>query len=250
MNDPHVVALHYRIVTSPHVDFDDAPPLRHSEPLFDVEVAGQNAVFRLKRHFATEKDAHAVVQPFVDAWNVTSGLEKGPSTFRLEYDRPELIDRAPAPGVVSGVAATVGVGSVIAVGHAKHSRFPPAPTQFAISAEVKAMYWQYQGFTEGRLPLVHMAYFLQTMLAQHGGLSAAQGRYGIHRKVLKKVGELTANKGGPNARKAQGITTNLTPDETAWLQAASVMMIRRAGEVAANPAGPHQLLTCADLPHL
>jgi hypothetical protein len=61
---------------------------------------------------------------------------------------------------------------------------------------------------------------------------------------------LTAEKGGPIARKAEGLHAKLTRAERAWLEAAAKMMIRRAGEVAANPASAHKQLTCADLPPL
>src|SRR4051794_9739062 len=90
MNDPHVVALHYVIIVGPDCDFDKAPPLKHQEAAFDVEVAGRDATFTMKQHFATADEARFAVQPFVDAWNVTSGLDKDPSAFRLEFNRAEL----------------------------------------------------------------------------------------------------------------------------------------------------------------
>jgi hypothetical protein len=39
MNDTHAEALHYNVVTGPHCDFDNAPPLDHRTQIFDVSLA-------------------------------------------------------------------------------------------------------------------------------------------------------------------------------------------------------------------
>jgi hypothetical protein len=117
VSDPHVVALHYRVVVGRHCDFDQALPLKHEEVAFALTVAGTAATFTMKEHFASESEARAVVQPFVDAWNMTSGLQRGPGEFHLQYDRAEVMDRAPAPaGIVSAVAVASGSSTVCAVG--------------------------------------------------------------------------------------------------------------------------------------
>jgi hypothetical protein len=101
VNDLHVVALHYSVVVGPHCDFDQAPPLKHEEVAFAVEIAGTAATFTMKEHFASESEARAAVQPFIDSWHVVSDLERDPNVFRLEFERADVIDRAPTPGIAS-----------------------------------------------------------------------------------------------------------------------------------------------------
>jgi len=54
MNDPHVVALHYKVLIGPGVDFAKAQPLHLREPAFDVALHIDGAKFTMKQHFATE----------------------------------------------------------------------------------------------------------------------------------------------------------------------------------------------------
>ena len=265
MNDPHVVALHYDVLIGPGVDFDTAPPLIQKEPAFDVRLEGKGAKFTMKQHFATEQDALSVVKPFVDAWNISAGLELLPDRFRLEYRDSEIIDRSPTPGVSALHATNLTTGAPepgrpALTMHRDH--FPRPPTNFQTSLEVEAMYSQYRAHNEGGIPLLHMAYFLLTVLEQGiarprqsgsrvtNKRAAAAAKLAIDVGVLAKIGELTAERGRESARKADGWHSELKPKELAWLQEAAKMMIRRAGEVAANPTGPHQQITMAQLPTL
>ena len=52
---------------------------------------------------------------------------------------------------------------------------------------------------------------------------------------LSSPDSLTANAGGLEARKADGNQWPHTPAEKEWLRAAMNLLIRRAGEYAANP---------------
>ena len=67
-------------------------------------------------------------------------------------------------------------------------------------------------------------------------------------RVLDRVGKLSANKGGPLARKAAGRSDAFTIEETRFLEAAVVAFTRRAAEKAANPDGSLPTITMADLP--
>jgi hypothetical protein len=262
MNDPQVVALHYKILIGPGVDFTKAPPLAESKPEFDVRLVTDRAKFTMRQHFATEQDALSVVQPFVDAWNISTGLELLPNRFRLEYSHPEIVDRSPTPGVYTPDSAnlTIELGAPILTVH--RDRFPRPPANFQASPDVNAMYSQYRAHKEGGIPLGHMAYFLLTVLEE--GIKppsqskpqkgkkrvAAAKKFVIDVDVLAMIGELTTTRGGPSARKVHGLHSELTSKEMVWLEEATKMMIRRAGEIAANPTGKHQPITMAQLPTL
>jgi hypothetical protein len=264
VNDPHVVALHYKVLIGPGYDFSKAPSLSHSsEPEFDVRLHIDRAEFTMKQHFATEQEALSVVQPFVNTWNIGAGLELLPNRFWLEYSHPEIVDRSPTPGVVALHARNFTIGSPESGRPAltvPRDHFPSPPTNFQASPDVTAMYSQFRAHREGGIPLAHMAYFLLTVLEQripkpqskrgrNGKRTAAANKFHIDKDVLDKIGELTSERGGPTgARKFEGSHVELTAQEAAWLEAAVKMMIRRAGEIAANPTGPHPQITMADLP--
>ncbi|HEU0154946.1 MAG TPA: hypothetical protein VFQ82_02670, partial [Stellaceae bacterium] len=61
-------------------------------------------------------------------------------------------------------------------------------------------------------------------------------------------GELTDKKGGPEARKAKGVTVPFSPAEHVWIEAAMKLLIRRAAEVAGDPEGAFPQITMEDLP--
>ena len=47
MNDPHVVALNYRIKHHSSVDYDNASPLDHSEVAFEIHVERNHVRFAM-----------------------------------------------------------------------------------------------------------------------------------------------------------------------------------------------------------
>ena len=189
-----------------------------------------------------------------------------PDRFWLEYSHAEIVDRSPVPGVASLYARNLTVGSpelgtpALTV---HWDRFPNPPSNFRTSPDVSAMYSQYRAHKEGGIPVAHMAYFLLTVLEQGMIKPPSKGdrrskkrvqaanKFHIEVDVLSKIGELTSTRDGPTgARKAKGWHVELTARETVWLEAAAKIMIRRAGEIAANPTGPHQQITMAHLPTL
>jgi hypothetical protein len=97
-----------------------------------------------------------------------------------------------------------------------------------------------------------MAYFVLTVLEMHGGRRKAAARFGIGGRVLSKLGHLASETGDvKTARKAAATARPLTAEESRWLEAAVIAIVRRVGEVAA--AGSAALLpqlTMADLPPL
>ena len=99
MNDPHVVALRFRVHHHDRVDYSRAGPLVFDAPEFLVEVKDQKARFELKQHYATEEEARCVVEPFIQNWEFDSSLRRDPLCFRLEFEGAEIIDRRPSPAL-------------------------------------------------------------------------------------------------------------------------------------------------------
>ena len=113
-----------------------------------------------------------------------------------------------------------------------------------------------QGRRQGREPLGSVANLCLTVLEDSAsritggkGLKRelAADYYQIDVKVLKRVGDLSSNKGGAVARKAKGRSDAFTLEDTRFLEASVTAFIRRAAERAADPNGNLPVITMADL---
>jgi hypothetical protein len=131
------------------------------------------------------------------------------------------------------------------------SKYPPPPTGIERDADVDLMFLSYQMYCAGRRTLPDAAYFCLTVLERRaGGRKRATANYGIDINLLKKLGELTATKGGPAARKDAGARVPLSGGERNWLEQTSKCLILRAAEVAFDPKASLPKITMADLPAL
>jgi hypothetical protein len=243
MNDPHVVSLHYKVIAGPDVIFD-AHPLDYSTSDFDVHIEHNNAVFTLREHCATADEARQIVEPFVEAWEIDSGLAGTPGEFRLEYDRPEIIDRSPS-GSVTGVEAHLHAGSLVGASSViKRGQYPRPPEGIAYSPLVGAMYYQYAHYKQGKMTLAAAAYFCADLLTKFGGAE----HFCISKNVLSTVTQLATTKGGLEARKADGFgSEDFSAEDRRFLETAMNKMIRRAGEREASPNEQLPQINLADL---
>lgn len=101
-----------------------------------------------------------------------------------------------------------------------------------------------------------MAYFCLTMLEKSAGelhqhrrdprRQAVANKYGIEKAVLDKMGDLSSEKGGQQARKASASANSFTPPETRFLEKAMEALIRRAAEVAHDPHKTRKEITLSD----
>ena len=100
MNDPHVVALEYRIEHGPDViDWSLAASLDKEEDRFRVQAENGRVRFELKEHYPSEKEARSAVEAdYIPNWEFVAGLARGPHAFTLRFDRSEIVDRNPPPG--------------------------------------------------------------------------------------------------------------------------------------------------------
>lgn len=253
MNDPHVETLIYRVEHGPTVNYERAEPLELVEQHFTVRIAANTATFTMKTHFTNAGDALAVVAPFVHAWELSVGLERGPDEFRLVYDRPEIIDRNPSPGSIRGGGLLAASQAMI---HARgtltvlRASYPQPVTEFAVDPDVKSMYDRYIGHLQGSEPLASMAYFCLTVILAGKQRDVAAKKYQISKAIFTRLSQLVTEKGGPEARKASGAQTDFKPYECAWIIAAVKSIIRRKAEVAYSPAQKLSQITFSELPPL
>lgn len=257
MRDPHVVALHYRLVTDPELfEFENPPPIEHDEPAFRLRLEDGTLRAEMKDHLATAENAREVVEPLLHAWEIDAALRRGRREFCFEFERPEIIDRSPPePGVIEVTAsATVRTSGEVRAKIISRT-YPQPPVGFVASQDVQTLMLHLEAFVAGRERLVDAAYFCLTLLERlAGNRRDAACMFGIHPKVLSEMGRLTSDQvgDGQTARKLSRKST-LTPhtgDEVSWLQAALRAMIRRVGEHDFDPAATLPTIKMADLPPL
>ncbi len=118
-----------------------------------------------------------------------------------------------------------------------------------MSADVEAMALHYSRYREGKETLAGMAYFCLTVLEQAAGERLAiPKKFGIALTVADTLGHLSTEKGGAEARKDGGRSHEFTANERNWIEQATKRMIRRAAEVAYDPAAAASQITMGDLP--
>lgn len=251
MNDPHVSALIYRVKHNETVNYDMAMPLEYETDSFKVLIKDREARFEMKEHFPNAEQAREVIEPFIHQWEFTTSLDPGPGEFDLVFLDAVVEDRKPTPGVVhlEGMAVLCAIGSVSPM--VGRSAYPQPPTDVAMNADVEGMALRYSRYREGKDTLAGMAYFCLTVLDQAAGnRPAIPGMFGIALSVTKKLGHLTGEKGGAEARKGRGRSHEFTEDERNWIDQTIKRLIRRVAEVAHDPAAAASQITLGDLPKL
>ena len=256
MNDPHVVALNYKIEHHSSVDYDRASPLDRSEDAFEIHVERNNVRFAMKRLYATKSEALEAVEGYVRAWEHLAALQNGPNEFKLIFDGAEIEDRDPTPGVAYAnpkplrVVASLGEPTI----HVSRGAYPRPPSRrMEFSRDVTLMFDRYVRYRSGRGYLADTAIFCLTILeksvqAKKSRRKAAARHYDMEYSVLDEVGRLCSQKGGAEARKAQGVDQDLSGQERQFLEEAVKAIIRRAAEVAADPNGSRGTILLSDLP--
>ena len=255
--DFHVVSLRYKLRPSDRVSYVSPPPVEFETEEVRFRLVDGKLTCQMKTHVSTAEEARALVEPVLRAWEVDADLRWNRGELRFEFDGADIIDRSPPPpGVVRGYAHMfLGVTAVSAVGtvsvHVSRAAYPEPPGSFRLNPDAESILLRYQGYLDGREPLLSMAYFCVTVLeAKAGSRTSAAAGYGIERAVLGKMGELTSRRGDRStARKATaGPARPLTGPERAWLEAAVRTLIWRLGDSRDATALP--LITLADLPKL
>ncbi len=166
MNDPHVVALHYRIDHGDAIDYSEAEPLDREESRFRLRVEDRKVKFELKEHFATEEQAREALTKYIRVWEFDATLKYGNSdSFRLVFEKAEIIDRNPTPGEVriSGrleIKAAVGSATLTTVVR----KYPSPPSDIALNPDAETMHQRYLGYRGRHELLPSVAYFCLSML--------------------------------------------------------------------------------------
>lgn len=257
MRDPHVVSLRYKLETVPTVTFNNPPPVKVETDAFLLCLENGRAFVEMKEHFAAVEAARSAVDPYLHSWELDVALRFGRQEIRFTYEDAEVIDRnPPPPGSPQVIQLSAVISATSSSGTATltvaRREYPFPPKHFRANPDVDTLWHRFDGYNQGREPLLAMAYFCLTLLeARAGGRKNAGKLYRVHKDVLSKLGELTASTGDERtARKLKETSAlvPLAPTETRWIEAAVKAIIRRVGEIDANPS--LDVLAMSDLPTL
>ena len=171
MNDPHIVALNYRIEHETWIDWPTAETLELREDAFDVRVEDMHVRFRMKAHHTTEQAARDAVEDYIRAWVLDAALRHGSGAFRLRFVHSEIVDRNPTPGtmLVRSGSPTATFAGVIARIPVSPSFWPAPPAGLRSNPDVERMLRRYAGSRDRREPLTAMEYFCLTVLEASAG---------------------------------------------------------------------------------
>ena len=258
MTYPRIKALHYVVEHDFSIDYSRTESLSRHEASFDLHIDNKRACFTLKESYATVEETREAIGPYIDGWELEAGLQHGPNKFTLRFGGADIEDLDPATGQVfeqrSHPLPLVTIGELRVTEGVPY--YPsPSPTAVSFNPDVRSMFDRYMGYRGGRELLATMAYFCLTVLEASTGQprstrKAAAKHYAIDQSILEQIGLLTSTKGGARARKAQGAHCDLSQDETCFLDAAVKAIIRRAAEIAHDPAVPRRTITLQDLPRV
>jgi len=259
INDPHVERLYYRLVSKETITYDDPQPIEREADAFRMRLHDGKVIFEMKEHFATEKKAREAVEDYLMAWEIYTNIQSGHNAIRFEFERADVIDRSPTPGVlsVSGCSHSHSIAGRATI-RVTCKEYPAPPEGFMVDSDVESIWNRYVQYKKGREPLLPMANFCLTVLEYSTGerrqlRRKAAKKYNIDYDVLDMLGKLAATRGSElEARKGQPDNQyeELTSAERIWLEAVIKAFIRRAGECAARPTVEFKQITMADFPKL
>jgi len=255
MRDPHVVWIRYDVKVSDEVSFRDPAPVEKELDGFSLRLEDLVLTCTCKEHFSTVREARGAIEPFLRSWEISVAMQWGRRDFRFVFRDSEVLDRDPIPGQLPALRAegrgfvTLGDSATCRVIRGAYPE--PLPT-FVASPDVETLWNRFEGWMEGKEPLLSMAYFGLTVLESlAGGRRKAASEFRIDYEVLDKLGELTSERGdGDTARKMpkKGGLTPLTASERQWIEAVIPKVTRQVGE--ASGGGPNRQLRMQDLPVL
>ena len=204
--DYHVASLTYSVKNTGDVTYDAPPPVDFESSEARFHLADAKLVCQMKIHFAAEAEARVVVEPVLRAWELTADLGLGTGGLRFQFENADVIDRTPVPpGTGRANLRLKGVGALTAVGtvstHVTRQTYPDPPGEFRITPDVDTLWNRYQGYREGREPLLGMAYFCLTVLdVAAGGRAKAARKYKIDLPILEAARTTDEHPGGPALR--------------------------------------------------
>ena len=268
MNDPHVKALHYRVIVGKDIDYDNAPPVSGITDEFDLSIDGDIAIFEMKKHYPTADEAKEVVDEYLRAWDILIGLAHDPDDLCFIFDRADVIDRSPHKtgknvlNLQTHIAASTVTSDIIL--NESCGWYPSFPKNFVASTDAETMYLRYKAYRQNREKLTSMAYMCLTVLegraverdkAKGKTREKAAKQYCIDIDVLDTLGKLCTVQGDTTEARKYSENRTFTPlnsKEKKWIVSVIKRLIRRVGEYryAHSTGAKLKQITMGDFPKI
>ena len=251
---PKIKSLTYKVIPAKSVDYDNAPEISEETDDFTIKVNHERAVFDLKGHFTSVRDARTIVDDFLESWQVIIGLEHGPGSLEFKYENAEY-EQFSKDGknqilLCANIMVTTSTPDNLEL-QISHNHLPPRPDKFKLSPDVITMFQRYKLYFKGKEPLTSMAYMCLTVFeaSAKNDRNNAGKKYNVSHKVLNKLAALCAKGDELEARKTiqHRQYTTLSPEERDWIIRAVGALIRRAGEWSYDPEATLKKITMTDI---
>jgi hypothetical protein len=97
MRDPHVVALRYKVETTPTITFNNPPAVEAEASAFRLRLENDEVTIELKEHFPSIEAARIAVDSFLRSWELDIVLRFGRQEIKFAFEDADVIDRDPPP---------------------------------------------------------------------------------------------------------------------------------------------------------
>src|SRR5579871_2314961 len=103
MPDWHVVNLRYVLKPDGGYEYIKAQPMEFERPAAHFRLSSGHLVCEMKKHFTTEDDARAAIEPMLRDWETATDLMQAIGAFRFELAGSYVVDRSGQKGsIVTG----------------------------------------------------------------------------------------------------------------------------------------------------
>jgi hypothetical protein len=187
---------------------------------------------RPRRDFATEDEAAASLEPYLQSWALDFELDhERPVEFRLTESRAVNEETGPIATKRRQVSVSAALSSSGSLEISSSTKLPPPTAMYRPSARVTSLVERLRDLRRGRAKVTVVAYDLFTDLEEvFGGGDIRQAADTLHvsRGLLHEVSKLANGKHPTQARKVSKSGVQLTDVHLAWLHRAVLLLVRRA----------------------
>ena len=242
LDTQRVKSLVYRVTSGEDTIYKEPAPLEVDTEKWKGCLDNGILTCHMKAHYSSVAVARKEVERYLRAWEIDAAIAFGRGSIAFVYQNAEVLDLTPRdrgdvvihPQACEAIALAGTVNVILT-----RTSYPPPPKIFTVSPDVESLWHRYEGYLDGKEPLLSTAYFCLTTIEEaygQGDRQASAHAMNVDPAILSMLGRLTSTKGDSRtARKAprRGDSQPLSGTECAWIQAAVKMLIHRAGEHAA-----------------
>ena len=248
---PRVESLTYLLETDDSVSFD-ADPVEHEVDAFSLRLENGELTVDLQGHFDSVDEARSRVEPFLEAWEVSYGIQFRRREISFSFEDAEVVREDTETDEIDVELETLEVGVTENVAfQVERSEYPDPPDTFRLSPDARTLWNRYENYEEGREPLFSMGFACRNFLIKvmANGRQEAATKYNISDRLLQKLGTLTSTLGSPEvARKPSARRREATSEERKWIEQAIRKIILQVG--ISDAVHELEKLTKEDLPPL